>query len=249
MINVKYLLALPAIFILSQAVHGNSAYINEIPDFTQTDVRGKNSGNGQQYCAPVAVSNSLMWLGQKKIDQLRLIEKLASSDYMNTSLKNGTGTTGVLNGVNKIAAELFGGYSELEYQGWRKHPGQYSRGVKVPELDWLSRGISGKSAVWLNVGWYKFDRDKNEYRRIGGHWVTLVAVENDMFIIHDPAPRAGQSFANEYVRISRIRDGTLVGNKSGLPAPAKGYFILGRGMHTKSSADVAIVDGAVLFVI
>jgi hypothetical protein len=142
MILMKYLLVLIAISMLSHAVHGDSAYINEIPDFTQTDVRGEKNGNGQQYCAPVAVSNSLMWLDQKQTGQLQLIEKLASRRYMNTSLKNGTGTTGVLNGVDKIAVEFFGGYSSLEYQGWRKHPGRFSTGVKVPELDWLERGIS-----------------------------------------------------------------------------------------------------------
>jgi hypothetical protein len=38
-----------------------------------------------------------------------------------------------------------------------------------------------------------------------------------------------------------------VGDKSGLPTPAKGYFSLGRGMHKKSNADFAIVDGAVVF--
>jgi hypothetical protein len=233
MILVKYLLVLIAISILSHAAHSNSAYINEIPDFTQTDVRGENNGNGQQYCAPVAVSNSLMWLSQKQTGQLQLIEKLASSQYMNTRLKNGTGTTGVLNGVNKIAVELFGGYASLEYQGWRKHPGRYSTGVRVPKLDWLARGISKKSAVWLNVGWYRFDHDKNEYRRFGGHWVALVAVENNMLLLHDPAPRAGQSFSNDYVRITEIRDGILVGNKSGLPTSAKGYSRWGGGC-TKS---------------
>jgi hypothetical protein len=79
MILMKYLLVLIASSILSHAVHGNSAYINEILDFTQTDVRGEKNGNGQQHCAPVAVSNSLMWLGQKQTGQLQLIEKLASS--------------------------------------------------------------------------------------------------------------------------------------------------------------------------
>jgi hypothetical protein len=76
------------------------------------------------------------------------------------------------------------------------------------------------------------------------HLLGLIAI----FVLSQAA-HDNSAYINEYVRISRIRDGTLVGNKSGLPAPAKGYFMLGRGMHTKSGADVAIVDGAVLFVI
>ena len=245
--TVKYILALLTILVLPQIVYGNSAYINEIPDFTQTDIRGTNSGHGQQYCAPVAVSNSLMWLSKKSSGQLDLIKKLASKKYMNTSLINGTGTTGVLNGVDKIAVELFGGYSKLEYQGWRKHPKIYSMGVKIPKISWMEKGISRESAVWLNVGWYRFNKAENEYRRIGGHWVTLVGVENNILIIHDPALMAGNTFSNEFVQISKIYDGTLSGDKAGLPTPAKGYFILGKGMHIRPKADVAILDGAIVF--
>ena len=232
---------------VSQVVHSNYEYINEIPDFTQTDVRGNNTGNGQQYCGPVAVSNSLMWLSDERTDQLELIKKLASKRYMNTSLKNGTGTTGVLKGVDKIAKEWFGGYSKLEYQGWRKHPKKFSTGLKVPEIEWLVKGISKDAAAWLNVGWYKFNEAKNEYRRIGGHWVSLVGFDENTLIIHDPAPRAGNSFANEYVEIYQIIDGTLVGKKIGLPTSAKGYYILGEGMYVKYNADVAILDGVVVF--
>jgi len=217
----------------------------DVPDFTQTDVRGAVNGNGQQYCAPVAVSNSFMWLGETSKSQLQLIEKLASSDYMNTSLKNGTGTTGVLRGADKLAQEMFGGYAQLEYQGWRKHPAQYSRGVKVPQLAWIIDGVGEKSAVWVNVGWYRYDSAKNEYRRIGGHWVTLVGAAGNRLIFHDPAPRAGQEFANEYVAISTVRSGTLTGKKSGLPTSARGHINLGKGMHIKSSADTAIIDGVV----
>ncbi len=158
---MKYILALLTILVLPQIVYGNSAYINEIPDFTQTDVRGNNSGNGQQYCAAVSVSNSMECLCKKRIGQLHLTKKLASKKYMNTGMR-GTGTTGVLNGVNKIAVELFGGYSKLEYQGWRKHPEKYSRGVKIPEISWLAKGISKESAVWLNVGWYRFNKLEKE---------------------------------------------------------------------------------------
>jgi hypothetical protein len=223
--------------------------LHDVPDFTQTDVRGAASGNGQQYCAPVAVANSFMWLGEDTQDQLLLIEKLASRDYMNTSLKNGTGTTGVLRGADKLAIEMFGGYAQLEYQGWRKHPSQYSRSQKVPQLNWIIDGIGDKSAVWVNVGWYRHDSTKNEYKRIGGHWVTLVGADSSRFIFHDPTPRAGQDFANEYVGISKIGSGTLTGNKSGLPTSAKGYMRLGKGMHIKSSADTAIVDGVVKLIL
>jgi hypothetical protein len=98
-----------SLLICSPACFSGTAYVNEIPDFTQTNVKGSSSGKGQQYCAPVAVSNSIIWLSHNGNEQLNLIHKLASKPYMNTSLKNGTGTTGVLRGVEKISKELFGG--------------------------------------------------------------------------------------------------------------------------------------------
>ncbi|MCG7991227.1 MAG: peptidase C39 family protein [Candidatus Thiodiazotropha lotti] len=223
------------------------AYINQIPDFTQTDVAFSGSGNGQQFCAPVAVSNSIVLLSGNTQAQIDLIALLASSEYMNTSLKNGTGTTGVLRGVNRIAEELFGGYSKLEYQGWRKHPAKYSTGIVRPEITKLKNAISSRSAAWLNVGWYRYEKARDQYRRIGGHWVTLVGADNEHLVIHDPSPRAGRVFSNEFVEYRTIDSGMLVGDKKGLPVEAKGYLMLGKGFHLKRGTDFAIVDGAVFF--
>jgi len=226
---------------------GNTAYINEIPDFTQSRITGWQYGHGSEYCAPVAVSNSLMWMTNFSIEQADLAKLLASGRYMNTSIRRGTTTSGLLRGVEAIAGDLFGGYTSLEYQGWKKHPVQFSTGTKVPDIHWITDGISKDSAVWLNVGWYQYDWLNDIYHRVGGHWVTLVGYDTSILIIHDPAPRAGQSFANEYVYTSRIGSGILTGRLSGLPRPARGYLLLGEGMHVKKAADVAIVDGAVRF--
>jgi len=241
----KIVVAVTILF--SQACFSGSSYISEIPDFTQTDVQGEASGNGQQYCAPVAVSNSILWLSNDGSRQLDLIKKLASKKYMNTSLKNGTGTTGVLRGVDKIAEEFFGSYSGLEYEGWRKHLKEYSSGVKVPDINKIKSFITRNSAAWVNVGWYTHNRRSNEYQRIGGHWVTLVGAKKNQLIFHDPSPRAGQRFSNEFVDFTTIKNGTLVGRKSGLPTPAKGYISLGNGMHIKAKANTAIIDGVVYF--
>ena len=226
---------------------GNTAYINEIPDFTQSRITGWQYRHGSEYCAPVAVSNSLMWMTDLSSEQADLAKLLASGRYMNTDIWKGTTTTKLLRGVDAIARDLLGGYVSLEYQGWKKHPVQFSTGTKVPDIHWITDGISKDSAVWLNVGWYQYDRVNDIYHRVGGHWVTLVGYDDSILIIHDPAPRAGQSFANEHVYTARIGSGILTGRLSGLPRPARGYLLLGKGMHLKSIADVAIVDGAVRF--
>ena len=245
--KTKFLLLLPAILPSLLLAAGNTAYINEIPDFTQSRITGWQHGHGSEYCAPVAVSNSLIWMANYRGEQADLAKLLASSGYMNTDVWRGTTTSDLLRGVDAIARDLFGGYISLEYQGWKKHPIQFSTGKKIPDIDWITDGISKDSAVWLNVGWYQYDWLNDIYHRVGGHWVTLVGYDSNILIIHDPAPRAGQAFANEYVYTSRIGSGILAGRLSGLPRPARGYLLLGKGMHVKSIADVAIVDGAVRF--
>ncbi len=243
----KHLLLILAIIPSLLLANSNTAYINEIPDFTQSRITGWQHGYGSEYCAPVAVSNSLTWMTDFSIEQAELVKLLASGSYMNTNVWKGTRTTDLLTGVHAIAMDLFGGYKRLEYQGWKTHPIEYSTGTTVPDIHWITDGISKDSAVWLNVGWYQYDRQNNVYHRVGGHWVTLVGYDSSVLIIHDPAPRAGLSFANEYVHTSRIESGTLAGRLPGLPRPARGYLLMGKGMHIKNIADVAIVDGAVRF--
>lgn len=245
---VRSLIALSALLLNVPAAAGASRFIEGIPDFTQTQVEGAAYGNGRQFCAPAAVSNSLAWLLPQRTNQKRLVVQLASEGYMNTSLKNGTGTSGVLRGVSRYAQETFGGYRTLSYQGWRKHLSSFSTGVRVPTLPFIGRGVGKRSAAWLNVGWYKVNRTSGEYERIGGHWVTLVGYDFDkqLLILNDPAPRAGHD-SSERVRFHELTGGRLVGKKTGLPTSAKGYLQLGRGMHLHPKADTAIVDGVVLF--
>ncbi len=237
-------LVLLVLLLSANSAHAESVYLNQIPDFTQTEVQGTEFGDGSQFCGPVAVSNSLMWLTKSEGSQVELIKQLASPGYMNTSLKIGTGTEGMLKGVERIAGETFGGHEKLEYQGWRKHQAKFSSGVSIPELQWIKAGVKSNSAVWVNVGWYK-QESPTELRRVGGHWLTLVGHGEDHLIFHDPSPRAGDSFANEIVFFKVLQSGTLTGKKAGLPRPARGYISLGRGMHIKRSADYALVDGVI----
>ncbi|MBN2138546.1 MAG: hypothetical protein JW720_12130 [Sedimentisphaerales bacterium] len=234
-------------------------------DLTQTDRLAELPGGGKTYCGPVAVSNSLFWLSENGFANLtsgladrrdahfELARTLGSKRYMNTSLRTGTGADSILDGVDRYLEDRGYEYGYLKFQGWRKHPGRFSSGVAVPELDWIKRGIVGDSGVWLNVGWYKYDSSSGEYARVGGHWVTLVGYgvdekgrgNSDILIVHDPAPRCGKE-PHEYVRMELIGDGRLTGKYSGLPRPAKGYYKMAGGMHVKKTADFAILDGVVV---
>jgi len=182
--------------------------VESTPDMSQKDGIGYLPENGKGYCAPVAVSNAFVWLaengfpelvpstGDRKMSQIRVAAFLGESQYMKTDSKKGTGPSRVLRGVSRYITEK--GYPyKLQYQGWRKHPKEFDTGVSTPDLDWVKKELLGKSAVWLNVGWYNYDPANASYNRIGGHWMTLVGFGKDrdnkpnknMLIIHDPAAR------------------------------------------------------------
>ncbi|MFC3116728.1 C39 family peptidase [Cellvibrio fontiphilus] len=220
------------------------SFYNEIPDLLQTLNKAGFAGDGQQFCAPVAVSNSLVWLEDNKDEQyqIELVHKLSSAAYMNTNTNNGTSVYEVAQGVHKYATERWGSYKTLQYSGWRPVAKQFRSGQQ-PTVDWMTSALHRKGAVWLNVGWY--NRNGTDYQRAGGHWVTLVGYEQGKLIIHDPAPRAGQSFSNQYITLEPISGGKLI-HKQRI-TPAQGYFVIADGMYTSSKGSLAVLDGAVKF--
>ncbi len=268
-----FLLALAAAF----PAWGNPpVYLDKVectPDLTQTDSRARLPARGMAYCGPVAVSNSLEWLarngyadlippmepGGKPMTQSQLASLLAMEPYMNTSLKSGTGPAELVRGLAKFLKDR--GYPEAKivYRGWRKMPAGYSDGKKLPELAWIKESLLGDSAVWLNVGWYRHDREKDTYTREGGHWVTLVGYgENregkpdpDVLLVHDSAtrrkPKPGEDKPrplNDFARLARISSGRLAGDASPLPVDAKGFYRI-EGLTLRGEADTGVLDGVV----
>jgi carboxyl-terminal processing protease len=240
--------------------------INSIPDLTQTDAEANFPASGKEFCLHSAVTNSLMWLdsngfpnlvdntGDSFAGQVKLAKLLSSKTYMDTDPEEGTGTSGLIRGLKKYIADRGYEIESLQYQGWRpldEDVVNVSAGL-IPNLDWMKRGIIGSGCVWLNIGWYKYDASSNKYERIAGHWVTFVGYGKDqndnldpnILILHDPSPRAGKTFANEYALATQITIGMLTGKFKGLPRTAVGLYTLTDGMHIKSAADCAIIDGA-----
>lgn len=244
----------------------NLERISEIPDLLQTDPKGGLPGGGRWYCGPVAISNSLAWfsdngyenlmskLGDREKSQFEMVRVLGSRQYMDTIEGVGTDAYGVLRGVSRYIEHKGYRYLSLQYQGWGRHPRRFGTGTAIPEPVWIKKGLLGNSAVWLNAGWYKYDEVTNQYQRIGEHWLTLVGygmdkdgnVDQDVLIVHDPAPRAGKYPAHNYVKLELIKNGKLMGKVFGLPRDAKGYYILGGDMRVKKAANVGILDGAVV---
>ena len=231
-----------------------------LPDLTQTDPKGNFARGGKSYCGPVAISNSLMWLYREELNrsgasQYDLVNQLASEKYMNTDPVKGTGPNGVMRGVKQFLKDR--GLSDTDYsmqfQGWRSHRSEFSSGVKEPQLKWIRETLASGGAVWFNLGWYRKDEENDSYERIGGHWVTAIEAgrtpegqpDPEIVVIHDPAPRAGQEATRQYVKMISLENGELIGKTRHLPRPATGLFQMAGEMCIKSSADCAILDGAV----
>ena len=213
------------------------------PDFTQTDPRGHFAAGGKNYCAPVAVSNSFVWLSKhgfpglmpgnsketkigqddKKLieQQIELIKILASPAYMNTRAEDGTEVANIVKGIKKYV--LGRGYEikQLSYQGFRMTDPEFDSGLKRPRVPWIKNAITGNSVVWLNIGWYKHKPDSTTYIRIGGHWVTLVGYGKDaqnqaisnVFVVHNPSQLAGTSFHNDFLTLAPVNNGVLVSHR------------------------------------
>ncbi len=247
--------------------------IDSTPDLLQMDRRNRLPGRGKQYCAPVAASNSLIWLAAngfpdlvpeiagKKMTQSQLALELSMARYMDTSLKHGTTVTEFLIGIGRFMGDRGFPYAFVSYQGWREHPSAFTTGVTVPETDWIKEGLVGDSAVWLNVGWYTHDTKTDIYSRIGGHYVTLVGygVDKDgkkapnILIIHDPANWAKKGpkgkrpkIKNDYVLLEKINSGKMGLENSKDLHDAAGYYKVSGDMAVQRKADLAILDGALV---
>lgn len=242
-------------YTLTQADIWKGDKISAIPDYYQLDSSyGGFPAGGSMYCAPVSASNSLMWLANngfdnlasktadRKKDQYDLISDLASR--MKTDPDEGSSAVDILTGVAKYISDK--GYKnfQLRYEGWRPCTTDSDTGIKVPDMGWIKKGIEGKGSVWLNIAWYTYDTSKDEYKRTGGHWVTLVGYgyngNSDYLVIHDPIT----GYTNHYVLPEKITSGTLTGDYKNLPLSAIGYYIMNNRMRIK--ADYGILDGAVV---
>lgn len=228
-----------------QPVANTSTFYDEIPDLVQTLKIANFEGNGEQFCGPVAVSNSLVWFEKNKEQdyQINLVKKLSSADYMNTNVESGTNVTQLTQGVHKYATERWGDYKKLEYSGWSKAPKQFRSALAQPTLAWMTQALHRKGTVWINIGWY--NADGINYVRAGGHWVTLVGYEQGKLVIHDPAPKAGKAPSNQFVTLKILNGGQLIeGRKT---ANARDHFAIESGMKISSKGNIGIIDGAVKF--
>jgi hypothetical protein len=238
--------------------------IKSMPDFCQLDQRyGRLPGGGVQYCAPVAVSNILIWLDQNGFPnivpgrdgssrvQYRLIKTLGSDVYMRTDRNTGTSPLDTMMGLERYALDR--GYTiHIEWKGWRDG-GKFVHSDPTPSLAWLAEGAKGLSNMIISVGWYTYDPRKKVYERLGGHYVTVVGIDTaakdgPLLYIHNPSFGRGpaKDAKPEVCRLTAIEEGTFGPWCEYSKHPARGYYRI-EGIRMRSDAEFAILDGAIRF--
>lgn len=247
--------------------HGSKAFslerLESTPDLMQSLPEAALPDDGQTYCGPVAVANSMVWLsyhGYPRLSMLggadtpstqgRLARKLG--DYMGSG--NGTNPTGFLKGLERYVKEHGYAIASLQYEGWEEHPTEYSRSVIKPDPDWIRTGLNDNSCAWLMIGWYQYRCKLDLYSPYDQHWVTLVGFgknkygkeDPNILVIHDPAPRSGRATSHDYVHLERINHGRFSINSGRKNLTANGWYKLTGDLKIKKGADCGIIDGAVI---
>lgn len=194
--DLKFALALASTLALASCARQADpplpeSYFPGIPDVSQVNTAFAPEGNGQALCAPVSVASALAWLeGDNRRESVIMLAKLLTSKkYMNTSFIAGTPLLAVIGGLEQYLKDRDIPYKGLKYAGWQWV--QSANRADVPlSISWLVQGLTKRSAVWLNLGWYE-SPFPGYYRRRGGHWVTLVGYREGKLVVNDPGPWAG----------------------------------------------------------
>jgi hypothetical protein len=211
----------------------------------------------------VAISNWLVrWAAQGfdrlappgdtlKARQIALARKISNGYYMATSPVSGTGSAGVLRGLDRWVRHAGYRIDRLEYQGWRHHQRAFSTGVTRPQISWLVEALAQGGAAWLHIGWYHHHARYRGLRRRGGHWLTLVTIEQagstaDLRV-RDSAPYAGDTPTLDRAILRPLDDGWLF--DKGTAFRGHGYYEVTGGLHLKRPDDIAVLDGAVVLVL
>ncbi len=239
--------------------------LDEMPDFTQTDPALGLPNGGRMYCAPVAAANALVWLAERRgfarllpVRGLSTTEKVSTvaktlghGDFMSTAPKGGTTPEKFLVGLENYA-ESAGYRANLDYRGRWKMPSRFGGGQDIPDLDWITGEFDDGHAIWLAIGFYEPGKLPGEYRRIGGHMVTVAgygvgpdgAPDRDTVILHDSDDGGGTQIQRVYLTTEEIRQGDFVDRNGRKLARADGHLMATGGYRLRRGI-VAIIDSAI----
>lgn len=233
----------------------NFQKIKSTPDLVQTCKEANFSKNGSFYCAPVAVSNSLVWLSKNNLiplkltdrfDQYNLVKKLAKDKYFRTDTHKGTGVNSLTKGLDKYLNSIGVKNYKISHSGWRVCKDKYNNDNQL-DIKWINENISGNQVQWLNIGWYRENNGK--MYRFGGHWLTVVDYYKRKCYVLDPAPRNGIKKKTHLLTIGLSPEYKLRGKTKGLPSTSKGMLKIEKGFNFKDGTDLCLIDSSVSLLI
>jgi hypothetical protein len=241
-----------------EARAAGGAKATQTPAFCQTDPTAGFKGSGENYCAPTALSDGIMFLaasrhynklvaGRGHDAHAKLIKALAKQ--MGTDPANGTGPGGIIRGYAGYVVGQKYQVGRLEYQGWRDTgaaQAKYGRG-KQPQLAWLTAAANDQDAVLLlNVGWYK--PVKGGFKRSGGHWIEAVGTGagKSTFLLRNPSKQPGDQASNNTITLAPLDAKFKTVASPGAPTNLAGYY-KASGPGLPSGSSTAVLDCALVF--
>lgn len=232
--------------------------------FWQLDTEAGFDGDGSNFCAPVAVSNGLIYLakargmtglvdGADRYAQIALVKKLA--EHMETDPEIGTNPSRIIYGLDEYVQSKGFALDSLEIAGWRRIDAEHKGYLisRKPDMQWLRKAADDPDAVViLNNGWYR-DDEEGGYIRKGGHFVIVVGAGpgRSEFQVHNPALEPDKQKENTSVKLTAIR-GSLIADATSNGVEElelDGYFKMeGPGLPFSSSkAAFAALDFVIVF--
>lgn len=233
------------------------------PDLVQSDPELKFPLEGSSYCGPVAASDAVLWLAEHgfprlapaadspRVRHLLLAPQLAARQFMGTSPVGGTAPDGILEGLDRWVFKAGYRVKSLRYQGWRNHPSRFATGVRVPTPAFAAQALEAGGIALVHAGWYQPRAWDGAFLRHGGHWLAIARVNMTQnppeMVVIDPAPYAGNTPEEVTVTVTPLDHGYL--SEGNVNLAARGYSVLGGGMHVKRPTEVALMDGLVTLVL
>lgn len=151
-------------------------------------------GQIEQTCLPTSTANLMIWFGQHGYPKLILSGATKDDRYLHTvhgvmgttaarfdlGTKMENITTGIQNYVRSVGYDC-----DVEYRGLDDEKSD----TKPFTPDWLKENDDPNKGFILVIGWVNYHPSSNTYTSAIGatHAITLVNVEPDMLLVHDPA--------------------------------------------------------------
>lgn len=250
------------LFVLRASVFAAGNKSEQTPSFWQRDPEAEFENEGRNHCAPVAISDGLIYLattrgfddlvdGADHDSQIALITNLA--EEMANDPTEGTNPDKILTGLRTYANEHGYSFERLELATWRgvgASNKKYKIGTK-PSLSWMSAAAEDPDTVEvLNFGWYKQGAD-GTYARHSGHWVNVVGTGSDtlQFDIHNPLLQSEKQETDTRITLTPVDDDFSVANSNGGDSQMVGYYQgEGPGLpFNKQSVSAAVLDSVIVF--